>query len=280
MKTYTEDQLVKSFVNKIHPHNFLGEPGIFLEQVETSHGIPDLIVLSRRQVKDLDSFVSRFPEINLTNGHAKIISNLRKSKYISKSSLIKKSGLRKEYLEKVIKILKSIGVVDENAEGYKLNLKFSLPKLDVWSFEFKLNNWRKALRQSLRHRTFSSHVSIVMPYSRLDSLSKNVNYFRRFKVGAAVFDMQTGQFQFVVKPAKCGAISKHSYIDTLGRLSMVSLLTNDTSSHLRILKAGLRKISLRLSFDKLRINAKRKLHFNNFSVSLKFGKIFSNTVSQ
>ncbi len=220
MNKISEEKFVDSFLKDANGASFFVERPLVFEQVEMIGGIPDLLLIRRKQVKTLGGFMRRFPSIDLTNGHARVISILSKRIFLSPENIIARSGLTPLHFKKSISALENMAAIEKNRKGnYRLGKNFNLPKIELWSLEFKLSNWRSALRQSLRYRAFSSHVSVVMPSSKRNVLLKNKESFQRFEIGVATYDAKNKNLEFIVKPTRCGALSKRLYVDALGRIT-------------------------------------------------------------
>jgi hypothetical protein len=71
--------------------------------------------------------------------------------------------------------------------------------LELWAYELKLRDWKRALYQALRYRKFASRVCVVMPPNAKHLLQQNSGLFRRLGVGALVFDPDSGSVTRVVK---------------------------------------------------------------------------------
>jgi len=69
-------------------------------------------------------------------------------------------------------------VVCEHTSSYKF----------VVSFELKLINWRRALSQAFKYRTFSNLAYVVIDESRSSSAIRNINCFRKYNIGLATFN--------------------------------------------------------------------------------------------
>jgi len=56
-------------------------------------------------------------------------------------------------------------------------------EVELCAFEFKLRDWRRALYQALRYRSFSHRVYIVRPTGRVNRALEESHRFRQFGVG-------------------------------------------------------------------------------------------------
>ncbi|XDD53366.1 hypothetical protein AB3N62_12875 [Leptospira sp. WS4.C2] len=73
-------------------------------------------------------------------------------------------------------------------------------KISVISFELKLKNWKKALHQAFRYRSFS-HVSYVVISPDGESAAlKNKAIFEKYNIGLAVYRTKSN-LDVLVKPS-------------------------------------------------------------------------------
>lgn len=217
---YTETELVDNFINKVNPIVSFGIESSFIKEVDTPVGIPDIIMIEKNQFYDLDCFTSKFPTEIFTNRNAKVLSVLSK-KFHSKQYILKKCNLNIEILEKILKRLLDYSIIESNSSNcYRFKNDFNIPQIDIWSFEFKLNDWRRALRQSLVYRSFCNFPVVIMPEKKRCLLTKNKMYFERFKIGLGVVNYKSNKVSFIVKPKKYKNISKNLYIDAIGRIAI------------------------------------------------------------
>ncbi len=217
--TLSENELVKRFIRGKGWRKYFGQSNRIMEQVETLGGVPDVIIIRKDHYKSLKNFAKRFPSLNLTNGYARTIAILQKDRSTSYQHLLKRSGLSQSNLKKVLRNLESWGVLQKDFKNnFVLETNFNAPDIDIWSIEFKLSNWRSALRQSLRHRNFSHYSVVIMPESKESLLFKNRELFEQFGIGSFTYSGDTDQLKPVIEPIRRNAISNHAYLDTLGRI--------------------------------------------------------------
>jgi hypothetical protein len=53
----------------------------------------------------------------------------------------------------------------------------------IYAFELKLRNWKRALRQAYRYRTFAQHSYVVMDADRVEPALQQLRLFRRSNIG-------------------------------------------------------------------------------------------------
>jgi hypothetical protein len=67
--------------------------------------------------------------------------------------------------------------------------------MHVWAFELKLKNWKRALYQAFRCKSFADWVFVVLPSEKRSLALKNVDLFRSLDVGLCVFDLSSSQVE-------------------------------------------------------------------------------------
>lgn len=72
--------------------------------------------------------------------------------------------------------------------------------IQVWAFELKLKNWKRALYQAFRCKSFADWVFVVLPSEKRSLASKNVDLFRSFNVGLWIFDLSSSLVEQLFVP--------------------------------------------------------------------------------
>ncbi|MGK0447577.1 MAG: hypothetical protein ACJA2M_001354 [Polaribacter sp.] len=72
-------------------------------------------------------------------------------------------------------------------------------QVSVISFELKLKNWKKAVSQAFRYKSFSDISYVVLPSESIKVASKNIKMFERYNIGLAKFDAY-GNFRIIFNP--------------------------------------------------------------------------------
>lgn len=83
--------------------------------------------------------------------------------------------------------------------GYILGEKAALPDCEIWCFEGKLRNWKRALYQATRYRAFAHRAFVLMPEDRIRSAQRQINRFRLARVGLISLDAN-GWFRIITMP--------------------------------------------------------------------------------
>jgi hypothetical protein len=66
----------------------------------------------------------------------------------------------------------------------------------VISIELKLKDWKKAVKQAFRYRSFSHQAFVIMDHKCLNPAISNIAYFKHFNIGLASFESLIGAENF------------------------------------------------------------------------------------
>jgi hypothetical protein len=108
-------------------------------------------------------------------------------------------------------------VKDLGKRRYVLGPKFAIPQIEICSFEFKLENWKRAFYQAKRYRTFSHRVYVVMPSRTISRVNGSLEHFRRFNIGLIAHDVD-GDSKRLLQSFKREPFSRSRFIRALGML--------------------------------------------------------------
>lgn len=93
----------------------------------------------------------------------------------------------------------------------------------ITSFELKLRDWRRAIKQAFRYRSFSNIAYVVLPESNINPALNNLEMFEQFNIGLASFD-EAG-LKILYKPE-----SKEPYSVRLSRIICSDIESNGIDS--------------------------------------------------
>lgn len=63
----------------------------------------------------------------------------------------------------------------------------------VTTFEIKIRDWRKAIKQSIRYRYYSNRVIVVLPKENINPAIKHLEMFKQLEIGLWSFDKQSSE---------------------------------------------------------------------------------------
>lgn len=121
------------------------------------------------------------------------------------------SEFTRSSIRKSLRQLVDSGHVEETeSNSYRLGNSSKGPQPEIWSFELKLCNPRKAVFQAQQSRAFAERAIIVVPPGQERNYERFRVAMQRWHIGLATFDLATGDFSFVRKGRKARALS-HSH---------------------------------------------------------------------
>ena len=75
----------------------------------------------------------------------------------------------------------------------------SQSKTSIISFELKLKNWKRAMKQAFRYKSFSNISYVVLPVKHANAALKNISLFEQYNIGLATF-APDNTFEIMFKP--------------------------------------------------------------------------------
>lgn len=220
MNDISELQMSIAFEKLIRTNvDFTGIPkfDLIYKEVVCQQGIADFVgLVSKCGIEDIEIFEN----VQSLETGTLIFSLLKPKATRSKHFLQEKTGLSEKTIIRVLRELNKNGLVSETKEGlYTLSSNMKMPKLDIWAFELKISNWKRALFQALQYKAFANYSLVVFPFEKKNVLTKQIELFKELNVGILLFDMYSGQLEFVLHPKKERASSKWHTLFALGQLA-------------------------------------------------------------
>ncbi len=197
----TEDQLMSAFDSAIPGSElWLGLPGrrtFLMEEVEGIHGRVDRMMVSLpsalRPAKARSAVLQQ-------ETCCRIIAALRARQPKSADQLASETGRSRETIRCWLALMTQEGLVRAALDGgYLLGPKSSIPECEIWCFEGKLREWRRALYQATRYRAFAHRSFVVMPEDCVRSAETSVERFRLARVGLVALNDE-GRLRVITKP--------------------------------------------------------------------------------
>ena len=150
---------------------------------------------------------------------SRILATLKPEAARREDFLLARSGVAGRTFRRWLLRLLEVGLVRESGKGsYVLGPQFSVPDIEICSFEFKLDNWRRAFYQAKRYRTFSHRVYVVMPpRAAMRVAAEWLAIFERFNIGLISHDAD-GSSERILASRKQQPASRDVFIRALGML--------------------------------------------------------------
>jgi hypothetical protein len=152
---------------------------------------------------------------------SRILAAMRKRASQSERDLQAKIGVTSPVLRKWLRDLVDTGlVVKTRNDRYRAASNKVFRPIEICSFELKLKDWRRALYQATRYRSFSHRVFVVMPCDSAQAAYTNKAQFCKANVGLIAHDI-TGRSKVLIRPSKREPQAGYRSIMALGMLSQL-----------------------------------------------------------
>ncbi len=84
---------------------------------------------------------------------------------------------------------------------------FGIPDLLIFNghiiaIEFKLKNWKQAIKQAYRYKSFSEESYVLLDKKYVNKAKENIDIFIKFNVGLAAVDKNIVEFYYRPKSVK------------------------------------------------------------------------------
>lgn len=148
----------------------------------------------------------------------RILSLLKPQSVRSETYLLERTGVSARTFRRWIGCLQDLDLVQDKGDGRLVLARDQLlPQIEITAFEFKLTNWRRALYQAQRYRTFAHRVFVVMPPTPVSQSPDVLATFRCFNIGLMLHGAD-GRSEVAVPARKRHPTSRLRYIMAIGML--------------------------------------------------------------
>ncbi len=187
-----EATLVRTLVRCLHKGSWginHGSHNVTVTELDAGQGCPDVLhagytLRSRRSVRAA-AHVLRLPSAS------QLLSKLRVRRSDDVSGLKKTTGLSEKVIRVQLASLSKLGIAQKTRTGrYRLSPDYRVPRVEIWAFEAKTHDWRRALYQALQYRGFAHRIYVLMPVDRARLLRRQAKVFRQFGIGVLLVTSQ------------------------------------------------------------------------------------------
>lgn len=187
-----------------------------LREIPCKQGIADFICY-----KDTNFLKKHFNQIKKLNNilgktFTPVISTLLKQDKQDINDLSIHTGYTEQRLLRIIKILLEEHIIKVNKlKQYSLYASWKDFDVELWAFELKLKNWKRALYQATQYQSFTNNVFTVFPMDKEKLLLSNIEYFKNLNVGCIVLDDYEMNIKILYTPKKYETCYNSPYLYTL-----------------------------------------------------------------
>jgi hypothetical protein len=177
------------------------------KEVPSVQGVPDYVGV--RFLKDSIND-RRLPHIERSylSSASTILPLLKYNAPRTLDYIILRTGLSRKIVKSTLTYLIQKSIVTDSVDKYLLSPSFNIPNIEIWAFELKLKDWKRALFQALRYKAFANYSIIVLPMNKRKVILENSDLIRNLNIGVLLFDPITGQSDLVIKTKKANPSSK------------------------------------------------------------------------
>lgn len=222
MKIATEMNMGNNFQNLLENKDGIKEFPNFkavFRELNCKQGIPDFIAIT-----ELHSYIFQKNIYDTVGGSldssSLIISLLKPKSPRTFKYIVDKTGLSTITVKKVLKDLIVNKIICKTEKGlFVLNKEWELPKVELWAFELKLKDWKRALFQCLQYKAFANRVMLVMPEDKENLITKNIDIIKKYQIGIMLFDTDNFNYKIIAKPPKLIPNSRSHNIYAVGKIT-------------------------------------------------------------
>lgn len=163
-------------------------------------GIPDFIAINA--LNNIDNKKLLHPEAS-----CKVLACLKESSGRKFEYIKKTTGLSENVTKNALKELIEKNFVTKNKNLYYSSIS-DMFESDIWAFELKLADWRRAIFQALQYKAFASYSVTVFPLEKEKILQDNIDVFKELNIGLMLLDIETSKSKWLNRPKKSKPISR------------------------------------------------------------------------
>lgn len=216
----TEEELVIRFLISVENGALssyaVNRDSVILREVECGQGRTD-VIQAFYKLNNPDDCRPQLPAslANLTS--STIVSKLHYHSPRKLEYLMKQTGYTEGTVKKHLTKLEQEDIVKEVDGKFVLSSAFRIPELEVWSYEAKLHDWRRATYQALQYRAFSHRIFLVFPESSLTRIDEKLQMLKKLNVGLIGVNGD-GELTIHYSPKKQEPSSRRFHVLALGQI--------------------------------------------------------------
>ena len=148
-----------------------------------------------------------------------VLSILKYNSGRTKDYIKERTGITDTALNRTLRELKANDFLVKKKNLYFLSKSFVQESDNIWAFDLKAPNWKRALQQAILYKAFANYVVAVRPFDEEEALQEKLELFAELNVGLLLFNPQSLEHKWLRRPLKDNVLSKWQKLFFLGRLS-------------------------------------------------------------
>jgi hypothetical protein len=220
---YNESEMADAFQNFMVLNK--GIPGLatfncIYKEVNSVRGRADFIAFAEDPHYFLQNY--NYP-LDLTC--TTILSFLKQKSPRTTRYLLEKTEYSKNSIENSLKFLLANRFIKKaNGDSYILYIGSRKFMLDIYAFELKLDNPKRAIFQAQQCKAYASRVIIIAPPTQIKNYYRFSENMKRWGIGLMSFDPITNSFSIVKRPRATSVYSMKQKIFNISRLKLTNNL--------------------------------------------------------
>lgn len=187
------------------------------DELECMQGIPDFVATTQNLFK---MPIRRRRSISgcLQSPMSARLASLAKARAPRTTKYLQVAGsFPRPAFQQAIKCLRQSGIIRDLGNGIVVEEGFVSQEVELWAFELKLENWRRALYQAMQYKAFAHKSVVVMPHKYVHRVLPHLELFENLGIGLLMLE-NSHDFEFVVQAKKSAPSSLSHYYYALGKM--------------------------------------------------------------
>ena len=119
-----------------------------------------------------------------------VLSILKYNSGRTRNYIKERTGITDTALNRTLRELKANDFIAKKKNLYFLSDSFVQESDNIWAFDIKAPNWKRALQQAGLHKAFANYVVVVRPFEEEEALQEKLELFAELNVGLLLFNFQ------------------------------------------------------------------------------------------
>ena len=120
-----------------------------------------------------------------------VLSILKYNSGRTKDYIKERTGITDTALNRTLRELKANDFLVKKKNLYFLSKSFVQESDNIWAFDLKAPNWKRALQQATLYKAFANYVVAVRPFDEEEALQEKLELFAELNVGLLLFNPQS-----------------------------------------------------------------------------------------
>lgn len=217
MSVFSEQDMANAFEKSLIEESIVRLPkfDFSFREVTCQQGIADFVCVNSNGL--LEEY--KFNKMSSIENSSQILALLKINVGRKFDYLIKQTGMSEISLNRHLKEMINKGYVNEINQKFYRCIPDISSNVNIWAFELKLTNWKRAIFQALQYKAFANYSAVVFPFDKSNVLQKNLHFFKELNIGILLYDANTNKNKWLYYPKKERPISKWHSFFLLGRIT-------------------------------------------------------------